>query len=101
MGPDDSRDSFVVAAARSASLFWSFRWHNGAYELRKETKYPGNYRHPLDGTFTIADVDGDGEMECIFPDSAPDARSKGLGYLDMAPATKAYKEQNPVRLGVK
>ncbi|HKK31779.1 MAG TPA: hypothetical protein VKA18_15450, partial [Alphaproteobacteria bacterium] len=93
------RDGFVVAAAKSPSLFWSFRWNNGAYELRKETKYLGDYGHPMDGTFTIADVDGDGEMECIFPDSAPSGRSKGLGYLDMAPATKEYTEQKPARFG--
>lgn len=101
LGPDHSRDSFVVATTNSASLFWSFRWHDGAYELRKETKHLGNYGHPLDGTFTIADVDGDGEVECIVPDSSPSDRSKGLGYLDMVPATEWYAGQKPVRHGEK
>ena len=95
LGPDQSRDSFVLATTDSESLFWSFRWQGNAYHLRKESKYAGNYGHPLDGTFTIADVDGDGETECIAPDSSRSDRSKGLGYLDMIPATQDYRENKP------
>lgn len=77
----DSRDAFVVAAAKSPSLIWSFRWRHGAYEVWRETGYPGNYGHPMDGTFTIADVEGDGMAECVVPDSSRSRRSKGLCYL--------------------
>jgi len=97
LGPDHGRDSFVVAAAESPSLFWSFRWHDGAYEVRPETEHKGNYGHPLDGTFTIADLDRDGEMECITPDSASSPKSTGLGFLDAGPASPAYRNQEPVR----
>lgn len=82
------RDAFVVAAAESPSLFWSYQWQNGAYEVRKETGYAGDYRHPMDGLFTIADVDGDGKLECITPDSSPDKKSKGLAYLKAVPVTE-------------
>ena len=82
LGRSGSRDSFVVAAAKSPSLIWSFRWRNGSYEVWRETEYAGDYGHPMDGTFTIADVDEDGEDECVIPDSSPDKRAKGLCYLE-------------------
>lgn len=76
------RDAFVVATANSPSLFWSFQWRDGAYNVWPETEHAGDYSHPMDGTFTIADVDSDGEEECVVPDSAGSDRSKGLAYLD-------------------
>ncbi len=86
-----ARDAFVVAAAKSPALFWSYQWRNGAYEARKETGYAGDYGHPMDGLFTITDVDGDGELECITPDSSRSNKSKGLSYLKAVPAA----EDNP------
>jgi hypothetical protein len=85
-----SRDAFVVATTESESLFWSYRWRNGHYEVQQETGHVGNYSHPMDGTFTIADVDGDGEPECIVPDSSSDKRSKGLAYLKAIPVVKDH-----------
>ena len=82
LGRPGSRDAFVVAAANSPSLMWSFRWRNGRYEVWPETEYAGNYGHPMDGTFTVADIDGDGEAECVIPDSSGSKRSKGLCYLE-------------------
>ncbi len=76
------RDGFVLATAKSPSLLWSFRWRNGAYEAWAETGYPGDYGHPMDGKFTVADIDGDGEAECVTPDSAGSDRAKGLAYLE-------------------
>ncbi len=96
LGPDHSRDSFVVATADSSSLFWSFRWNDGAYEVRHETGFLGNYGHPLDGTFTIADVDRDGVLECVVPDSASSGKSKGLGYLDPV-STSQTGQRKPSR----
>lgn len=90
------RDAFVIAAAKSPALFWSYQWRDGAYEVRQETGYPGNYGHPMDGLFTIADVDGDGELECITPDSSRSKRSKGLSYLQAVPATGADGEAEVV-----
>lgn len=87
LGGSDGRDSFVLATAKSPSLFWSYQFQDGHYEVRKETGYPGNYGHPMDGTFTLADVDNDGEDECVVPDSSPDKRSKGLSYLKAVPAS--------------
>lgn len=81
LGEPGSRDAFVVAAAESPSLFWSFRWSEGHYQAQQESGHAGDYGHPMDGTFTIADVDGDGELECVVPDSSMDKRSKGLAYL--------------------
>ncbi len=95
LGPNHARDSFVVATAKSPSLFWSFRWRDGAYEVRRETARVGNYAHPMDGTFTVADVDRDGVVECITPDSSSDERANGLGYLDLVPATDDYLQRKP------
>jgi hypothetical protein len=81
------RDPFVLATANSSSLFWSYRWSDGAYEIWPETGHAGDYGHPMDGTFTLADVDNDGELECIVPDSSPSPRSKGLAYLKAIPAS--------------
>lgn len=92
LAPSGSRDSFVLATAQSPSLFWSYQWRDGAYEMRMETGYPGDYGHPMDGTFTIADVDGDGEDECVVPDSARSTRSKGLAYLKAVPAGEGGDE---------
>ena len=88
-----TRDSFVVCAEHSSSLFWSFRWRDGKYEVREETEFKGNYGHPMDGTFTIADVDDEDLLECIVPDSsASGKRSKGLAYLDLVPTTSSKKK---------
>ena len=95
---DGERDAFVVAAAKSPSLFWSFQWRGGAYEVRKEKEHKGNYEHPLDGTFTIADVDGDGQKECVVPDSSKDKRAKGLSYLEAVPMTKPTEPENQFQL---
>ncbi|MGM0489398.1 MAG: hypothetical protein ACQESR_21890 [Planctomycetota bacterium] len=95
LGQSDSRDAFVVAAAKSPSLIWSFRWRNGAYEVWPETGYAGDYGHPMDGTFTIADVDGDGEAECVVPDSSGSKRSKGLCYLKAVRGSAEEWETGP------
>lgn len=75
------RDGFVVATAQSESLFWSFQYINSMYKIFMETGYEGEYHHPMDGTFTVADIYGDGSFVCIVPDSSLDKRSKGLAYL--------------------
>jgi hypothetical protein len=96
LGKPGSRDAFVVAAADSSSLFWSYQWRNGSYEIWAETGYPGDYGHPMDGYFTIADVDGDGELECIVPDSSKDKRSKGLSYLKAVPVKGGANNRKPL-----
>ncbi len=87
LGQSGSPDAFVLATAQSRSLFWSYQWRDGGYEVWEETGHAGDYGHPMDGTFTIADVDADGEAECIVPDSSRDKRSKGLAYLEAVPNT--------------
>ena len=49
-----------------------------------ETGYKGDYDHPMDGTFTVSDIDGDGKEECIVPHSSMNKKSKGLAYLKAA-----------------
>jgi len=92
---DDGRDGFVVVAAESPSLFWTFRWRDGAYELRRAMPYPGNYGHPMDGTFTLAELDGEGEPECVVPDSSGSEHAKGLSYLDWDPAATPRDADDP------